>query len=109
MSVVSLARMAGVTWLVVEQPLLEREHRVGAAAHEHDVDQPLPHVLADQFAVFVQRAEAALLGMMLRAAAGRGDAIGHVGVFGVGQDKIVARRIGSGSATTSRQATFAAW
>ena len=79
---------------VVEQPLGDRQHLVGAGAHEHDVQQSLPHVLADQLAILVQRAEAALLGVMFGAAARRGDAEGHVGILGVGQDEVLARGIG---------------
>ena len=54
----------------------------------------MPHVFADQFAVLGQRAETALLGVVLGAAARRGDAVGHVGVFGIGQDEVLAGRVG---------------
>ena len=45
MSVVSLARMAGVTGLAVEESLPNREQVARADAHQHDVDQ----LLADDF------------------------------------------------------------
>ena len=73
---------------------MDRQQLVGAAAHEHDVHQALADIVADQLAVLVQRAEAALPGMVLGAPARRGDAVGHVGVLRVGGVEVLARAVG---------------
>ena len=78
----------------VEQALVQRQHFVGAGAHQHDVEQPLPHVVANQLPILVQRAKPAFLSVMFRTAARRRDAKRHVGVLGVGQNEVLARRVG---------------
>ena len=80
---------------VVEQAFLDRQHLVGTGAHQHDVDQPLGDDLAHQLAILGQRAEVGLVGVMLGALARRGQPERHVGVLGVGQDKVAARWVGN--------------
>ncbi len=78
----------------IEEPLAEREHLARAGAHQHNIDQPLGNDLADQPAVFVEGAEAGLVGVMFGALAGCRKPEGHVGILGVGEDEIAAGAIG---------------
>ena len=107
MSVVSLARTAGVTWLLSKSRSWIVSTSLRAGAHEHDVDQSLGDDLAHQLPILVQRAEAGLAGVVLGTAARRGQAEGHVGVLGVGQDEVAARGIGQDPGEFSGPTIFA--
>ena len=65
MSVVSLARTAGVTWLLSNSRSLIVSTSFELALIEHDIHQPLGDDLAHQLAKLVERAEAGLAGVVL--------------------------------------------
>ena len=90
MSVVSLARTAGVTGLWSNSRSWIVKHLAGAGAHQHDVHLPWATISRISWRYSVERAEPRLAGVMFRAAARRGKPEGHVGVLGVGQDEIAA-------------------
>ena len=79
---------------VVEQTFLDREDFVRTGAHQRDVDQTLLDHIADQLAVFVQRAEPGLVRVVFGTAAGGRQTECHVGVLGIGQDEVVDGRVG---------------
>ena len=74
---------------MLKQPLLDRQHFVRAGAHEHDVEQALLDILANRFAVLLQRAKSTLVGIAWRIGTGRSRTEGHVGIFRIGQDEVV--------------------
>ena len=76
---------------VLEQPLLDRHLFARADAHQHDVDEALADDLGDLVAEIGERARFAAE----RVDPGRGQAVGHVCVLGIGKDEVAcARRIG---------------
>ncbi len=80
---------------VVEQPLADGQQVVGMGGHEHDVDQALADHLADALVELGQAAELALLRVVLRRLARRGDTEGHVRILGIRDDELAtARRVG---------------
>jgi len=100
MSVVSLARIAGVVGRVVgadrwrhravrEDPFVECEQIVGARTHEHDVDETLAGVLTNEVAVFLERACAGCGTPDRVVHAGRGDAVCHVCVLRISEDEVI--------------------
>jgi hypothetical protein len=68
---------------VVEQTLANAELLAGARRHQHDIDKPLVDHLANLVAILGQRLHPAADSINTR----RADAKGHVGVFGIGEDK----------------------
>ena len=94
MSVVSLARTAGVTGESSNSRSRNVERIVRAGRHEHDVDQARagdqPHLLA----VFLERLEADLARVHLGRRARCAEPERHVGVLGVGDDEFAAARVG---------------
>ncbi len=88
MSLVSLARAAGVTWLFSNSPSCTLSRSVRAGRHEHNVDVPLVDDLANLLAIFGQGAEANFAGVHLGRLPGGANAERHVRVFGVGNDEV---------------------
>ena len=94
MSVVSLARIAGVTGLLSNSRSCSVRISLALALINADVDEPLLHDVANQLPILGQRAEAGLAGVMLGTQPGGRQPERHVGVLGVGQDEIAAAGIG---------------
>ena len=77
-----------------EQPFLDRQHLARARAHEHDVDQALPNDLANGVAKLADRPEWPGGRAPARSQTGRGQPECHVGILGIGQNKVLAGRVG---------------
>ena len=78
---------------VVKNAFPNGEYFARTCAHEHDVNQSLTDVFPDEIPVIIERAKVALLGVMFGAFTGRGHAAGHVGILGIGEEKISTARV----------------
>jgi hypothetical protein len=77
-----------------KQPLVDREAFARAPAHEHDVDKPLPHDLADLVAVVVDGAVRTDPGRAGGPQPGGGQAKRHVGILGICENEVSAVGVG---------------
>ena len=80
---------------VVEQPLFDRQLLARAGRHQHDIDNALLDDVANLLAVLGERFESDFPIVPLGRPSRRADAESHIGILGVGDDKLLAsRRIG---------------
>ena len=95
MSVVSLARAAGVTGLLSKMRFWMVSTSLVLADMSMMSTSPCSTICVDDVAELGEGAIAQLAAVRFRRAAGRADGQGHVGVLGVGEDEVLAAvRIG---------------
>src|SRR5215212_6121965 len=74
-------------WPLVENPFANSQHVTRAGAHQHDIDQLLIDDLTDLCAELLDIAVALMLRCFRVLDPGGRDAIGHVRVFSISQNK----------------------